>query len=169
MNVDLCKEPLGRDKDGKNVFLKDIWPTNKEIEELILTSINADMFVKRYSDISKGPKEWSAIKTSDSNIYNWDDTSTYVKKPPFFENMPDQPEGFKKINDARPLLVLGDTITTDHISPAGSIKKDSPTGDYFMEHQVQQKDFNSYGARRGNHEVMTVSYTHLTLPTILLV
>ena len=154
MNVDLYKEPLGKDKEGKHVFLKDIWPTNKEIEELILTSINADMFVKRYSNISEGPKEWSAIKTNDSNIYNWDDTSTYVKKPPFFENMPDQPEGFKKIDGARPLLILGDTVTTDHISPAGSIKKDSPTGDYFMEHQVQQKDFNSYGARRGNHEVM---------------
>ena len=154
MNIDLYKEPLGKDRDGKHVFLKDIWPTNKEIEELILTSINADMFVKRYSNISEGPKEWSAIKTNDSNIYNWDDTSTYVKKPPFFENMSDQPEGFKKIDDARPLLILGDTITTDHISPAGSIKKDSPTGDYFMEHQVQQKDFNSYGARRGNHEVM---------------
>jgi len=154
MNVDLYKEPLGKDKEGKPVFLKDIWPTNKEIEELILTSINADMFVKRYSNISEGPKEWSAIKTNDSKIYNWDDTSTYVKKPPFFENKPDQPEGFKKIDDARPLLILGDTVTTDHISPAGSIKKDSPTGDYFMEHQVQQKDFNSYGARRGNHEVM---------------
>jgi len=154
MNVDLYKESLGKDKEGKPVFLKDIWPTNKEIEELILTSINADMFIKRYSNISEGPKEWSAIKTNDSNIYNWDDTSTYVKKPPFFENMSDQPEGFKKIDDARPLLILGDTITTDHISPAGSIKKDSPTGDYFMEHQVQQKDFNSYGARRGNHEVM---------------
>jgi len=154
MNVDLYKESLGKDKEGKPVFLKDIWPTNKEIEELILTSINADMFVKRYSNISEGPKEWSAIKTNDSNIYNWDDTSTYVKKPPFFENMSDQPEGFKKIVGARPLLILGDTVTTDHISPAGSIKKDSPTGDYFMEHQVQQKDFNSYGARRGNHEVM---------------
>jgi len=154
MNVDLYKESLGKDKEGKPVFLKDIWPTNKEIEELILTSINADMFVKRYSNISEGPKEWNAIKTSDSNIYNWDDTSTYVKKPPFFENMPDQPEGFKKIDGARPLLILGDTVTTDHISPAGSINKDSPTGDYFMEHQVQQKDFNSYGARRGNHEVM---------------
>jgi len=154
MNVDLYKEPLGEDKEGKPVFLKDIWPTNKEIEELILTSISADMFVKRYSNISEGPKEWSAIKTNDSNIYNWDDTSTYVKKPPFFENLSDQPEGFKKIDSARPLLILGDTVTTDHISPAGSIKKDSPTGDYFMEHQVQQKDFNSYGARRGNHEVM---------------
>jgi len=154
MNVDLYKEPLGKDKKGKHVFLKDIWPTNKEIEELILTSISADMFVKRYSNISEGPEEWRTIKTNDGNIYDWDDTSTYIKKPPFFENMPDQPEGFKKIDGARPLLILGDTVTTDHISPAGSIKKDSPTGDYFMEHQVQQKDFNSYGARRGNHEVM---------------
>jgi aconitate hydratase len=154
MNFDFYKEPLGRTKDGRNIFLKDIWPTNKEIEDLILNSINADMFTKRYSKISEGPEDWNNIKTSDSSIYNWDDTSTYVKKPPFFENMPDKPEGFKKITDARPLLILGDTVTTDHISPAGSIKKDSPTGDYFMKHQIQQKDFNSYGARRGNHEVM---------------
>jgi aconitate hydratase len=154
MNFDFYNEPLGRTKDGRNIFLKDIWPTNKEIEDLILNSINADMFTKRYSKISEGPEDWNNIKTSDSSIYNWDDTSTYVKKPPFFENMPDKPEGFKKITDARPLLILGDTVTTDHISPAGSIKKDSPTGDYFMKHQIQQKDFNSYGARRGNHEVM---------------
>jgi len=154
MNFDFYKEPLGKTKDGRNIFLKDIWPTNKEIEDLILNSINADMFTKRYSKISEGPEDWNNIKTSDSSIYNWDDTSTYVKKPPFFENMPDKPEGFKKITDARPLLILGDTVTTDHISPAGSIKKDSPTGDYFMKHQIQQKDFNSYGARRGNHEVM---------------
>ena len=102
----------------------------------------------------KDPASWRDIKTSDSNIYDWDETSTYVKKPPFFENMKEKPEGFKKISNARPLLILGDTVTTDHISPAGSIKKDSPAGDYFMKHQVQEKDFNSYGARRGNHEVM---------------
>ena len=154
MNFDFYKEPLGKTKDGRNIFLKDIWPTNKEIEYLILNSINADMFTKRYSKISEGPEDWNNIKTSDSSIYNWDDSSTYVKKPPFFENMPDKPEGFKKITDSRPLLILGDTVTTDHISPAGSIKKDSPTGDYFMKHQIQQKDFNSYGARRGNHEIM---------------
>ncbi len=154
MNVDLYKEPLGNSKDGKPVFLKDVWPTNKEIQELILTSISADMFNKRYANISEGPKDWRNIKTVNSSIYNWDETSTYVKKPPFFENMKDKPEGFKKISDARPLLILGDTVTTDHISPAGSIKKDSPTGDYFMQRQVQEKDFNSYGARRGNHEVM---------------
>jgi aconitate hydratase len=154
MNIDLYKEPLGKDREGKKVFLKDIWPSNKEIQDLILTSISADMFTKRYSNISEGPPDWRGIKTSDNNIYDWDATSTYVKKPPFFENLSEEPEGFKKISDARPLLILGDTVTTDHISPAGSIKKDSPTGDYFMKRQVQEKDFNSYGARRGNHEVM---------------
>ncbi len=154
MNFDLYNEPLGKDKEGKNIFLKDIWPSNKEIEELILTSINAEMFSKRYSRVSEGSDDWKKIKTTESSIYNWNESSTYVKKPPFFEKMSDNPEGFKKIADARPLVILGDMITTDHISPAGSIKKDSPTGDYFMKHQVQQKDFNSYGARRGNHEVM---------------
>ena len=154
MFFDFYKESLGKDKNGNDIFLKDIWPTNQEIQEIVINSINADMFIKRYSNISEGPSEWQKIKITDSSIYNWSATSTYVKKPPFFENMPDQPEGFKKISNARPLLILGDTVTTDHISPAGSIKKDSPTGDYFMEHQIQQKDFNSYGARRGNHEVM---------------
>ena len=154
MNFDLYKSSLGKDKAGKDVFLKDIWPSNKEIEDIMLTSLNADMFKKRYSNVSEGPKEWREIDTVDSDIYNWEQNSTYVKRPPFFDNLPDKPEGFKAINDARILLLLGDTVTTDHISPAGSIKKDSPTGDYFMEHQIQQKDFNSYGARRGNHEVM---------------
>ncbi len=154
MNFDLYKYPLGKDKAGKDVFLKDIWPSNKEIEDIMLTSLDADMFKKRYSNVSEGPKEWREIDTVDSDIYNWEQNSTYVKRPPFFDNLPDKPEGFKAINDARILLLLGDTVTTDHISPAGSIKKDSPTGDYFMEHQIQQKDFNSYGARRGNHEVM---------------
>jgi len=154
MNIDFYKEPLGKDKEGKEVFLKDIWPSNKEIQDLILTSISAEMFNKRYSNISEGPMDWKNIKTSDSSIYDWDETSTYVKKPPFFENISEKAEGFKKISNARPLLILGNTVTTDHISPAGSIKKDSPTGEYFMQHQVQEKDFNSYGARRGNHEVM---------------
>ncbi len=154
MNFDLYKSSLGKDKNGKDVYLKDIWPSNKEIEDLMLTSLNADMFKKRYSNVSEGPKEWREINTIDSDIYNWEQNSTYVKRPPFFDNLPDKPEGFKPINDARVLLLLGDTVTTDHISPAGSIKKDSPTGDYFMKHQIQQKDFNSYGARRGNHEVM---------------
>ncbi len=154
MNFDIYKSSLGTDKEGKEVFLKDIWPSNKEIENIMLKSINAKMFIDRYSNISEGPKEWRSIKTVDSSIYNWEDNSTYVKRPPFFDDLPDEPEGFKPIKDARILLLLADTVTTDHISPAGNIKKDSPTGDYFMKNQVQQKDFNSYGARRGNHEVM---------------
>ena len=139
MNFDLYKNSLGEDKDGKEVFLKDIWPSNKEIEDLMLSSINADMFNKRYSNVSKGPKEWSLINTTDSSIYDWKENSTYVKKPPFFDDLSEKPEGFKTINDARILLLLADTVTTDHISPAGSIKKDSPTGEYFMKHQIQQK------------------------------
>ena len=154
MNFDLYKSSLGKDKNGKDVFLKDIWPSNKEIEEIMLTSLDSEMFKKRYSNVSEGPKEWREINTVDSDIYNWQENSTYVKRPPFFDDLPDKPEGFKPINDARILLVLGDTVTTDHISPAGSIKKESPTGDYFEKYQIQQKDFNSYGARRGNHEVM---------------
>ena len=154
MNVDLYKHPLGKGKDGQDIFLKDIWPTNKEIEDTLMSCLDADMFKSRYSKVSEGPKEWQSITSEDTSIYSWDPGSTYVKKPPFFEGMSDEPEGFKEIKDARPLLILGDMITTDHISPAGSIPKDSPTGDYFMEHQILQKDFNSYGARRGNHEVM---------------
>jgi len=154
MRFDLYKDPLGKDKDGKDVFLKDIWPSNKEIEETLRNSLNAEMFIKRYSNVSQGPEQWQKIKTEETNIYNWEDNSTYVKKPPFFDNLPDNPEGFKEIKDARPLLILGDSITTDHISPAGSIQKDSPTGEYFMKHQILPKDYNSYGSRRGNHEVM---------------
>ena len=154
MMVDLYKDALGKDKNGKDVFLKDIWPSNKEIAETILTSITAQMYRSRYDNVSEGPANWQKIKTVASSIYDWDQQSTYVKRPPFFENLPDKPEGFKPIKNARPLLILSDSITTDHISPAGSIQKSGPTGDYFMHHQVLQKDFNSYGARRGNHEVM---------------
>ena len=154
MEFDLYKEPLGKSKDGKDIFLKDIWPSNKEIEDTLRESLNAEMFVKRYSNISEGPKQWQEIKTENTSIYNWDSGSTYVKKPPFFENLSDQPEGFKPIKDARPLLILGDMVTTDHISPAGNIQKESPTGEYFMEHQILPADYNSYGSRRGNHEVM---------------
>ena len=112
------------------------------------------MFIKRYSNVSEGPKQWQQIKTEKSSIYNWEENSTYVKKPPFFDNLSEKPEGFKKIEDARPLLILGDMVTTDHISPAGSIQKESPTGEYFMKRQILPKDYNSYGSRRGNHEVM---------------
>ena len=154
MNKDLYKDPLGKDKEGNDVFLKDIWPSNQEIEDTLQKSLNAEMFIKRYSNVSEGPEQWQKIKTEESSIYNWEDTSTYVKKPPFFDNLSDEPEGFKEIKDARPLLILGDSVTTDHISPAGSIQKESPTGEYFMKHQILPKDYNSYGSRRGNHEVM---------------
>jgi len=154
MEFDLYKDPLGKDKKGKEIYLKDIWPSNKEIEDVLRKALDAKMFIKRYSDISKGPIQWQKIKTEKSSIYNWDQGSTYVKKPPFFDNISDEPEGFKKIKDARPLLILGDMVTTDHISPAGSIQKESPAGEYFMEHQILPKDYNSYGSRRGNHEVM---------------
>jgi len=154
MKFDFYKDALGKSKDGKDIFLKDIWPSNKEIEDTLSNSLNAEMFIKRYSNVSKGTSQWQNIKTKESSIYEWDDNSTYVKKPPFFDNLKDNPDGFKNIIDARPLLILGDMVTTDHISPAGSIQKESPTGDYFMKNQVLQKDFNSYGSRRGNHEVM---------------
>tara|TARA_Y100000591_G_scaffold25299_1_gene18650 strand:+ start:719 stop:3388 length:2670 start_codon:yes stop_codon:yes gene_type:complete len=154
MNIDLYKDPLGKNKDGKDIFLKDIWPSNREIEATLKEALNAEMFIKRYSNVAEGPKQWQQIKTEKSSIYNWEENSTYVKKPPFFDNLPDQPEGFKEIKDARPLLILGDMVTTDHISPAGNIQKESPTGEYFMKHQILPKDYNSYGARRGNHEVM---------------
>ncbi|PDH17976.1 MAG: aconitate hydratase AcnA [Pelagibacterales bacterium MED-G41] len=154
MGFDLYNDALGKDKNGKDIFMKDIWPTNKEIEETLKSALNAEMFVKRYSNVSEGPKQWQQIKTEKSSIYNWEENSTYVKKPPFFDNLSDEPEGFTKIKDARPLLILGDMVTTDHISPAGNIQKESPTGNYFMKHQILPKDYNSYGARRGNHEVM---------------
>ena len=154
MEFDMYNDAFGKDKDGKDIYLKDIWPSNKEIEDTLKVSLNAEMFVKRYSNVSEGPKQWQQIKTEKSSIYNWDENSTYVKKPPFFDSLSEEPEGFKPIKDARPLLILGDMVTTDHISPAGNIQKESPTGEYFMKHQILPKDYNSYGSRRGNHEVM---------------
>ena len=154
MDFDLYKDSLGRDKEGKEIFMKDIWPTNQEIEETLKLSLSAEMFIKRYSNVSDGPKQWQEIKTEKSSIYNWEENSTYVKKPPFFDNLTDEAEGIKEIKNARPLLILGDMVTTDHISPAGNIQKNSPTGEYFMKHQILPKDYNSYGSRRGNHEVM---------------
>ena len=154
MDLDLYKDSLGKNKEGKDIFLKDIWPTNKEIENTLSNSLNAQMFLNRYSNVSKGTEQWQKIKIKPSSIYNWDESSTYVKRPPFFDELPDEPEGFKQIKDARPLLILGDMVTTDHISPAGPIQKESPTGEYFMKYQILPIDYNSYGSRRGNHEVM---------------
>jgi len=154
MEFDFYKDALGKSLDGKDIYLKDIWPTNKEIEDTLKESLNAEMFIKRYANILEGPKQWQKIQTKKNSIYDWDEGSTYVKKPPFFNDLSVDPEGFKEIKNARPLLILGDMITTDHISPAGSIQKESPAGDYFMKNQILPKNYNSYGSRRGNHEVM---------------
>jgi len=152
---DITTVPLGTGNDGKPVYLRDIWPTNKEIADVIASSLSRDQFIKRYGEVTKGPKQWQAITIEgDSATYRWSDGSTYVKNPPYFEGITMEPKPVGDIRGARILARLGDSITTDHISPAGSIRKVSPAGDYLLERQVLQKDFNSYGARRGNHEVM---------------
>jgi aconitate hydratase len=154
MDVDLLNDPLGTDADGNDVFMKDIWPTAKEIEDVIAQAINSDMFGSSYEDVFAGDEQWKALPTPEGNTFEWDADSTYVRKPPYFEGMPESPEPVEDIEGARVLLKLGDSVTTDHISPAGAIKKDSPAGRYLAEHGVEQRDFNSYGSRRGNHEVM---------------
>ena len=154
LKKDIQKEPLGMGKDGKPVYLKDIWPTNKEIAQTIETCLTPEMFKKRYSDVFRGPKEWQAVKGGAGQTYTWENKSTYVANPPYFTGMSKKPGAVSDIRGASCLALFGDSITTDHISPAGSIKKDSPAGKYLMEHGVQPADFNSYGARRGNHEVM---------------
>lgn len=153
MEIDLTKDPLGNDSSGQPVYLRDIWPTNKEITE-VMGAINAEMFHRQYADVFKGDEEWSSLKISAEDCYHWEEKSTYIRRPPYFDGMAHQPEPLKNISNARVLAVLGDSITTDHISPAGSIAKESPAGKYLMEHGIEPKDFNSYGARRGNHEVM---------------
>jgi aconitate hydratase len=154
MNIDLTKEPLGTDKKGKPVYLKDIWPTNAEIHKTIKKSLKAKMFRDQYGKATDGDSNWKKIKTGGGLTYKWDKNSTYVKHPPYFQDMQAQPAAVKDVIGARALAVLGDSITTDHISPAGSIKKNGPAGEYLMSHKVTAADFNSYGARRGNHEVM---------------
>ncbi|HWI42757.1 MAG TPA: aconitate hydratase [Nocardioides sp.] len=154
MDVDLFNEPLGQDTDGNDVFMKDIWPTAKEVEDVIATAITSEMFSTDYADVFAGDEQWKSLPTPEGTTFAWDEESTYVRKPPYFEGMPDEPEPVTDIDGARVLLKLGDSVTTDHISPAGAIKKDSPAGKYLAEHGVEQRDFNSYGSRRGNHEVM---------------
>ena len=154
VNIDLSKDALGVSNEGKEIFLKDIWPTNEEINSIVSQHVSAEMFSQQYSNALQGPKEWQNIQTSEGDLYQWKEESTYVQKPPFFDAISEDEKEFQNIDNARPLLLLGNSVTTDHISPAGAIKQDSPAGDYFMERQILQKDFNSYGARRGNHEVM---------------
>lgn len=155
VDINLTEHPLGQDQDGNDVYLKDIWPSSQQINELIANNIDADMFHKNYGEVFAGSEEWNAIKSPDSQLYQWNDDSTYIKNPPFFDGMTMQPEGIPDINDARILGVFGDSITTDHISPAGSIEPSSPAGQYLQSRGVMEADFNSYGSRRGNDAVMT--------------
>jgi aconitate hydratase len=154
MDVDLFEDPLGQDQDGNDVFLKDIWPSPSEVETVIAGAITAEMFGSSYSDVFAGDERWRSLPTPEGDTFQWDPESTYVRRPPYFDGMPEEPEAVTDIEGARVLLKLGDSVTTDHISPAGAIKKDSPAGKYLLEHGVEQRDFNSYGSRRGNHEVM---------------
>jgi len=154
MDIDLTTEPLGQDDAGNDVFLRDIWPSQAEVDEVVGSSISADMFTSRYADVFAGDDTWRSLPTPTGETFAWDGDSTYVRKPPYFENMPAQPVPVTDVSGARVLLKLGDSVTTDHISPAGSIKADSPAGKYLTEHGVERRDFNSYGSRRGNHEVM---------------
>ncbi|MHB1304494.1 MAG: aconitate hydratase AcnA [Acidiphilium sp.] len=155
MTKDITKDPIGQSKDGKDIYLKDIWPTQAEIAAIVKSSLTRAMFLDRYGDVFKGPKQWQAIEVEgESETYRWSDSSTYVKNPPYFEGMTKEPAPVKDIEGARILALLGDSITTDHISPAGSFRKTTPAGEYLLERQIQQKDFNSYGSRRGNHEIM---------------
>jgi len=154
IDVDLTSEPLGTGRDGKPVFLREIWPSNDAIAKTIADCINEEMFEREYADVFKGDENWSALDVSASERYSWDPKSEYVKRPPYFEAMPARPLPLQDVRAARALAVLGDSVTTDHISPAGSIARQSPAGRYLMERGIEPRDFNSYGARRGNHEVM---------------
>jgi len=154
MTIDLTVEPIGVDSNGQKVFLRELWPTEREIQETMLKAVTSDMFREQYSDVFKGDERWRKLQVPTGERFAWDDRSTYIRNPPFFEHISMEPAPVRDITDARVLALLGDSITTDHISPAGSIKKDSPAGKYLIEHGVESKDFNSYGARRGNHEVM---------------
>ena len=154
MDFDFESDPLGQDAQGNDVFLKDIWPTQKEIEDTIASSISRDMFAASYADVFKGDEHWRNLPTPSGNTFAWDPKSTYVRKPPYFDGMPAEPQPVKDIKGARVLALLGDSVTTDHISPAGAIKKGTPAAQYLEANGVQPADFNSLGSRRGNHEVM---------------
>ncbi|MAZ03160.1 MAG: aconitate hydratase AcnA [Sneathiella sp.] len=155
LNIDITKDSLGTDKDGNPVYLKDIWPSNAEVQKTVKEAVARDMFEHQYADVFSGDSTWQAIKTAEGQTYSWDVTSTYVQHPPYFEGMQKEPGAFEDIRGARILALLGDSVTTDHISPAGAIKADGPAGEYLTSHQVSPKDFNSYGSRRGNDQVMT--------------
>ncbi len=154
MDVDLTRDPLGTDQDGEPVFLRDVWPSDAEVQTVIDASLAAEMFTRDYADVFAGDERWQTLPTPTGEVFTWDAESTYVRRPPYFEGMPREPLPVTDVDGARVLAVLGDSVTTDHISPAGSIKADSPAGRYLSDHGVDRRDFNSYGSRRGNHEVM---------------
>jgi aconitate hydratase len=169
MDFDFNEDPLGTDKDGNDVFLKDIWPSQKDVSDTIASAINQEMFTKNYADVFKGDERWRNLPTPSGNTFEWADDSTYVRKPPYFEGMPAEPEPVADITGARVLALLGDSVTTDHISPAGSIKPGTPAAQYLDEHGVQRKDYNSFGSRRGNHEVMIRgTFANIRLRNLLL-
>jgi len=154
MDIDLYGDLLGVGADGEPVYLRDIWPSEREVHELIEDAVQSDMFRKSYGEVFDGDERWNSLDVPTGERFEWDEQSTYVRLPPFFQEMPEQPPAVSDIAGARVLALLGDSVTTDHISPAGSIKRDSPAGRHLIEHGVEPKDFNSYGSRRGNHEVM---------------
>jgi aconitate hydratase len=154
MDVDLFNEPLGEGTDGEPVYLRDIWPTSKDVDDLVTSSVQSDMFKRTYAEVFAGDERWQSLDTPEGATFAWDEESTYVRRPPYFDGMPDEPEALTDIEGARVLALLGDSVTTDHISPAGVIKRNSPAGEYLESKGVSPRDFNSYGSRRGNHEVM---------------
>src|SRR5207253_1357204 len=154
MDVDLVDEPLGQDRDGDDVYLRDLWPSAEEVTETIGQAIRSDMFSRTYADVFSGDEHWNELDVPEGDLFAWEPGSTYVRLPPYFENMSREPRPVEDFAGARCLVMVGDSVTTDHISPAGAIRPDSPAGQYLLEHGVERKDFNSYGARRGNHEVM---------------
>jgi aconitate hydratase len=169
MDFDFESEPLGKDTDGNDVFLHDIWPSQKDVSDTIKSAINQEMFVKNYADVFKGDERWRNLPTPSGNTFEWNADSTYVRKPPYFEGMPADPEPVSDISGARVLALLGDSVTTDHISPAGSIKPGTPAAQYLDEHGVARKDYNSFGSRRGNHEVMIRgTFANIRLRNLLL-
>ncbi|WP_221219421.1 aconitate hydratase [Prauserella isguenensis] len=169
MDFDFENQPLGQDTDGKDVFLADIWPSPQEIQQTIDSAITQEMFTKDYADVFDGGERWKSLPTPEGKTFEWDSQSTYVRKPPYFEGMGAEPEPVTDISGARVLALLGDSVTTDHISPAGAIKEDSPAGRYLKEHGLERKDFNSYGSRRGNHEVMIRgTFANIRLRNLLL-
>jgi aconitate hydratase len=155
VDIDLSREPLGQDQAGQDVFLRDVWPTDAEVQTVVRKSVKREMFAKQYAEVFAGDAQWNGIKVPKGEMYEWDDASTYIKRAPYFDEMVDPATFVQDLKGLSCLAVLGDSITTDHISPAGNIAKDSPAGKYLMDLGVGPADFNSYGARRGNHEVMT--------------